>query len=156
MVYVFDASSFIVVGHYFPDRFPSFWKKFDEFVVQGNLVSVREVYNELQGKGNRPHLQNWVKSNKKIFLVPGEKETEFLNEIFAVPHFRQLVSQRQRLQGSPAADPFVIASAKVRNACVVTEEVMKENAARIPNVCEHFRIDWTNLEGFMKQEGWEF
>ena len=25
-----------------------------------------------------------------------------------------------------------------------------------PNVCEHFTIKWTNLEGFMEQEGWKF
>jgi hypothetical protein len=46
-----------------------------------------------------------------------------------------------------------IASARVRGGCVVTEEANKPNAAKIPNVCEHFGIHWTNVEGFWKQNG---
>ena len=33
---------------------------------------------------------------------------------------------------------------------------MKKNAGKIPNVCEHFGVDWTNVEGFMAREGWTF
>jgi hypothetical protein len=80
----------------------------------------------------------------------------FVAQIFSVPLFRQLVSERQRLRGSPVADPFVIAMAKIRSGCVVTEEAKKENAARIPTVCEHFGIAWCNIEGFMEAQGWEF
>ena len=53
----------------------------------------------------------------------------------------------------PVADPFVIALAKVRDGCVVTEETMRPNAAKVPNVCEHFGIEYTNVEGFMNKEG---
>ena len=60
------------------------------------------------------------------------------------------------LKGRPVADPFVVAAAKARGACAVTEESMRETAAKIPNVCDHFEIDWTNVEGFMKREGWAF
>ncbi|MCZ6821218.1 MAG: DUF4411 family protein [Calditrichaeota bacterium] len=63
---------------------------------------------------------------------------------------------KQRLKGTPVADPFVIASARIRQACVVTEEGKKKNAARIPNVCEYFGVDCTNLEGFMERERWRF
>ena len=30
------------------------------------------------------------------------------------------------------------------------------NAAKIPNVCDHFGIPCVNLEGFMAKEKWEF
>ena len=47
MIYVFDTSSFRVLGNYYPDRFPSFWEMFDELVAAGRIVSVREVHREL-------------------------------------------------------------------------------------------------------------
>ncbi|NQT19655.1 MAG: DUF4411 family protein [Planctomycetes bacterium] len=156
MIYVFDTSSFIVLSHYFPQRFPSFWEQFDEAVSQGAVISVREVYKELDKEASKEHLHDWLKRNKQVFLMPSEEETEFVAEIFAVTHFQYLVTQKQRLKGTPVADPFVIASARIDNACVVTEESMKPNAANIPNVCEHFSIQCTNIEGFMRREGWQF
>ena len=35
-------------------------------------------------------------------------------------------------------------------------ESHKLNAARIPNVCEHFDIKCFNFEDFMKNENWQF
>ena len=75
---------------------------------------------------------------------------------FPVIYVNSLVRQQERLQGKPVADPFVIAKAKVHNGCVITQEVKKPNAARIPNVCEHFGVDCLNLEGFMEREDWTF
>jgi len=44
----------------------------------------------------------------------------------------------------------------VENGCVVTQEAKRINAARIPNVCEHFNVNCMNLEEFMQQENWQF
>ncbi len=156
MVYIFDTNTFIVLGHYFPDRFPSFWKKFETFVEGEGIISVREVLKELDTTASRPHLREWVEGHKNIFHIPGSKETEFLKRIFSVPRFQHLVDQKKRLKGTPVADPFVIASAKIHGGYVVTEEDKKKDASRIPNVCEYFEVNCTNLEGFMKREGWQF
>ena len=48
-VFVFDSNSFVVLGHYFPDRFPSFWNKFNTVAKSGEVVSVGEVFNEIYG-----------------------------------------------------------------------------------------------------------
>lgn len=156
MVYVFDASSFIVLGHYFPERFPSFWRNLGDFVSQGKVISVKEVYNELSRKAGKLHLQEWVKANRGLFIPPSKDETLFVSQIFSVPHFQQLVGQKQTLKGTPVADPFVVASAKIRKGCVVTEEEERPNAAKIPNVCKYFEVECANLEGFMEREGWRF
>jgi len=156
MIYIFDTSSFRVFGNYFPQRFPTIWDSINALVTDGKLISVREVYNELNEGGNKPFLLEWTKENRKIFLTPTQEEMIFVREIFLLKHFQNLVSQKQRLKGSPVADPFIIASAKVKNGCVVTEETFKPNAAKIPNICEHFKIDYTNVEGFMEKERWEF
>ena len=71
-------------------------------------------------------------------------------------HFQSMIRRQERLQGKPVADPFVIARAKVSGAWVVTQEKNIENAAKIPNVCDHFGISCINLEGFMEKENWTF
>lgn len=117
---------------------------------------MREVYRELTNRNVPEWLLDWAKENRQIFLTPGEGETEFVNEIFRVPHFRGLVSERQRLQGRPVADPFVIACAQVRQGSVVTQEKGPPNAARIPNVCDHFGIRCIDFEGFLVDMDWSY
>ena len=99
---------------------------------------------------------DWVNDHKEMFLVPGPQETTFVATIFQVPHFQMLVTETQRLRGQPVADPFVIACASVREGTVVTEESRKPNSARIPNVCDHFGVSCTNVEGFLAQNNWQF
>lgn len=156
MAYVFDNNSFRVLGNYYPKQFPTFWEKFNQAVIVGDIISVREVFRELEVYARHPHLSDWVKDHKGIFLLPGPGETQFVQEIFSVRHFRMLVSEKDRLAGNLCADPFVIAKAKVIDGCVVTEERQRPNAAKIPNVCEHFGIDCINLQGFMEKERWTF
>lgn len=156
MPYVFDTNSFLVLRHYFPERFPTFWERFDDAVNDGQVISVREVRQELEWAANQEHLEQWINDNRGIFLPPSIDEMEFVKRIFAVPHFQQMISERSRLKGVPVADPFVIASAACRRSVVVSEEQYKPNAARIPNVCEHFDVPCTDIEGFMRREGWRF
>jgi hypothetical protein len=154
VIYVFDTSSIIVMGHYFPNRFPTFWTNFENAVRSGTVVSVREVLKELASP--REWLMDWVTDHKEMFLVPGPEETTFVATIFQVQHFQMLVTETQRLRGQPVADPFVIACASVRAGTVVTEESRKPNSARIPNVCDHFGVACTNVEGFLAQNNWKF
>lgn len=155
MTYIFDTNSFRVLGAYYPDRFPTFWKNFETAVDAGEVYSVREVYNELSYQA-RDWLLDWIETHKTFFRVPSPAETEFVAKIFRVPHFSTLVGEQQRLKGQPVADPFVIAAAAICEGTVVTEEKLKKNAAKIPNVCEHFEIAYTNVEGFLAAHSWKF
>ena len=156
MTYVFDTNSFSVLGNYYPEQFPTFWGKFNQAVIVRDIISVREVYRELEFYTRHSHLSDWVEDHRDIFLLPRLEETRFVSDIFSVPHFLTLVNQKSLLEGRPCADPFIIAQAKVINGCVVTEETRRPNAARIPNVCRYFGIDCTNLQGFMEREDWTF
>ena len=156
MAYVFDTNSFSVLGNYYPEQFPSFWREFEQAVAAGKVLSVREVYRELAYYARHPHLTNWAESHRSIFTPPTPAEMRFVSDIFSVQHFQMLVNEKTRLSGRPCADPFIVARAKVINGCVVTEEKLKPNAARIPNVCQHFEVDATNLQGFIEKEGWTF
>jgi len=156
MKYVFDSDSLInLFRHYYPERFPTLWEKFNILVSEGELTSVRDVFKEIGS--NEDSLGTWAKEQKTIlFLESTVEELKFVAEIFQVKHFQAMIRKKERLKGKPVADPFVIARAKIYNACVVTQEKKTKNAAKIPNVCDHFGIRWTNLEGFMKEENWTF
>lgn len=101
MIYVFDTNSIITLGHYFPDQFPSFWENMDSFVKQGIVISVQEVFRELDGSATRKHLHDWIKLNKGMFGKATSEEVEIVAEIFSIPHFRQLISQKQTLRAGP-------------------------------------------------------
>lgn len=156
MAYVFDTNSFRELGSYYPDRFPTFWERFNQAVAIGKIVSVREVRRELELQAHHSHIFDWAKDHVAIFSPPEPVEMLFVNKIFSVRHFQELVNRKNVLKGRPCADPFIIARAKVIYGCVVTEETWKENAPKIPNVCEYFEVDCTNLQGFMEREGWTF
>ena len=154
--YFFDCNSFNVLSNYYPDQFPSFWERFEQSIADGHILSCKEVLNELGRLGQNDWIRKWAESHKQLFEPPTADESDFVVEIFHVAHFQQLVGKQPLLVGHPVADPFIIASAKVRGGCVVTEEQLKPKAAKIPNVCEHFEVNCTNVEGFLKQNGWKF
>ena len=156
MPFIFDTNSLRVLGNYYPERFPSFWKRFEEMVEKKEVLSVREVYNEITKQVKDEWYLEWLEAHREMFLAPSADEGTFVAQIFRVAHFQQLVGEEQRLKGQPVADPFVVACAKVRNGIVVTEEAVKENAAKIPNVCKHFKIECTDVEGFLKINDWKF
>jgi hypothetical protein len=153
-VYVFDTTSLIEIFRIPQKVFTSMWDAYDALIKKGNVISVREVAKEIaEGDGL---LTEWAKNHKKVFQEPSAEEALFLVEIFKVKHFQQVLEQKKRLRGGSFADPFVIAKAKILNGTVVTEEKWKPNAAKIPSICKHFKVDCISLEGFMEKEGWKF
>ena len=155
MIYVFDSDSLIdLFKNFYLDRFPSLWERFDQIAKEGNFISVREVYNEIKERGDR--LSQWANEKQSLFQESSPDELAFVVEIFKVTHFQPLIRKKERLQGKFVADPLVIARGKILNGCVITQERKKPNAAKIPNVCEHFGIACSNLEGFMEKEDWTF
>lgn len=156
MIYVFDTSSLSRLKHFYPAVFKTIWTGLDNLVQSGSLISTREVLNEIERGEADPHVNQWLKARKEIFTTPTADEMRFVASIFQVAHFRSLIGEKQRLAGTPVADPFVIACAKIRQGTVVTEERLKPNAAKIPNVCDHFGVPYLNLEQFMQEQGWSF
>lgn len=155
MIYVFDSSTLIrLFKNFYPKSFPSLWEKFAQVVNSGNIISVREVFIEIEDYDDR--LSEWAKRNRAFFQQPSKDELVFVADIFKVTHFQSMVRTQERLQGKPVADPFVIAKAKILKGCVVAEESKKPNSSRIPNVREYFDINCLNLEGFMERENWTF
>ena len=137
----------------------------DTLAGNGELISTREVFKELEPQAISEEVRQWAHDRKALFSTPTNSELQFVADIFKIKHFRGLIGAQQRLKGMPVADPFVIACARINMATVVTEEgwdhgskplTLKPNAAKIPNVCDHFNIPCIDLEEFMHQQGWKF
>jgi hypothetical protein len=155
-MYVFDNSPLSVLfKNYYRSRFPTLWKSFDALVGAGGIVSTREVVREIEDS-SIAELRDWAKNNPAIFTIPNAAEGAFVAKIYDVAHFQQNIEQQKLLKGGRNADPFVIAKAATDGKTVVTMELLKANAAKIPNICKHFGIPCLTLEQFMEAEGWQF
>src|SRR4051794_27254639 len=155
-MYVFDNSPLSVLfKNYYRSRFPTLWKNFDGLVESGGIASTREVHREIDDS-SISELRDWAKNNQGLFTIPNAGEGAFVAKIYAVAHFQQNIEQQKLLKGGRNADPFVIAKAATEGKTVVTMELLKPKAAKIPNICEHFKVRCLTLEQFMEAEGWQF
>lgn len=156
-IYVFDSNSLsAILNHYYPARFPTFWQKYNQKSTAKEIGSVREVQNELIERFDKKDLAIFTNQNKDFFAEPTTDELSFITQIYTVAHFQHNLENKKLLKGGAFADPFVIAKAKVLEATVVTEEYFKPNGAKVPNICQHFKIPVLNFEGFLEKEGWSF
>lgn len=157
MIYVFDTNALSnILNHYYANNFPSFWERFDQMIKSKNILSVREVYNELTNRFEEDKIKRIMNENIDFFTNPNVDELNFVTKIYSVTHFQQNLDKKKILSGGFFADPFVISKAYVNDACVITEEENKPNAAKIPNICHHFNIDCKNFEGFLNENNWKF
>jgi hypothetical protein len=156
MTYVFDTSPLSTLfRNYYPKTFRTLWANFDGLVAGGQLVSTREALREIQD-GSMQTCETWANANAHLFGIPTAAEGAFVARIYGVAHFQQNIEQQKLLKGGKNADPFVIARAAVEERAVVTMELFKPNGAKIPNICQHFRVRCLTLEEFMEEEGWQF
>jgi hypothetical protein len=88
--------------------------------------------------------------------VPDADELQFVASIFQVRHFQSIIRNQERLEGRPVADPFVIAKAWKVKGWVISMEIYKENSAKMPNICKHYRVPHLDFRDFMKKENWTF
>lgn len=155
MAYVIDTSVLSAMfRNYYPGRFKTLWKLFDEMTEGGLITSVREAYREIEDSGG-PML-DWANEHEELFVVPDAKEAAFVASIYDVQHFQANIERQKLYKGGRNADPFLVARAAVTGGKVVTMEQFRPHAAKIPNICDHFEVPCLNLEGFMEERGWVF
>jgi len=157
LIYVFDTSSLIKIFGFYPKRFPTLWSNFSALIQGAKIISVREVLKEIHQSNSE--MMQWSKDNDSMFYPLSNEDASFLMEIFRAKngHFQHIIKNVNILKGSPVADPFVIAKAKIVQGSVVTEERPGgHNSTKIPDICKHFDIDCLNLEGLMEREQWLF
>lgn len=152
-IYCIDTSALIQAHADYPqDAFPGFWAQLDALIDEGRLVSSIEVLRELKAhEGDAMHM--WGKERKAVFLELSEEIQRAVQEIMAARP--ELAKQRLNAH---RADPFVIATAKVHGATVVTNEQRDGIARRpkIPLVCDGLGIGCVRFAQVIRAEGWVF
>lgn len=155
-MYVFDTGSYSKLKHYYPNIFSSLWAHLTHLALTGGIISTREVRRELDNGTPIQHVVDWLDRHARMFTTPNAEELRFVARILGIPHFQSIIGEKQRLTGAPVADPFVIAAAATRGFTVVSEEVFKPNAVKIPNICSHFQVPCCDLAGFMSAQKLSF
>lgn len=148
--YVLDSSAlFDFKRNYPPDVFKSVWANFESLINQRAIISVREVYNEI--KRGSDWLIDWADERKDIFLIPETDEINYVGELQAkYPNLVDYFSTK------PAADPFVIACAKMNELIIIQHEKLDNKKQKIPFVAKAENVQCVTLTELFKLEGWTF
>jgi hypothetical protein len=151
MNYSIDTSSLIDawVRHYAPDVFPRWWVLFEESVGDGQVRASLPVLLDLEKKDDAIHA--WAKVHPQLFISIDEDIQAEVTSILA--RYSRLVENRKN---KSASDPFVIALARLENACVITGEKPSGtiDKPKIPDVCQALSIPCINLLEFMRRMKW--
>jgi len=143
------------------DIFVTVWKKVDDLIGEGRLVSPDYVLDEIR-RGD-DDLIKWANRRKRMFKTPTPSQIKRVTEIVtAFPG----IAHSDKV--TPDADPFVIALASEKNESaiedygtatekiVVSEEKVRGNEHRIPFVCRHYGIRCIDIYEMFREEGWRF
>jgi hypothetical protein len=152
MGHCFDTSAFLQCwARYYPvDVFPGLWEKLSYSAAVGQILAPEEVRDEIAKKEDG--LYAWVKDRPHIF-VPLDTDIQDAVRVILAEHRYLVKNTAQR----NAADPWVIAVAKVRGLTVVTEERGGTTAKpRIPSVCEALGVPCISVVEYIREKGWQF
>lgn len=136
------------------DVFDDIWEPWSEYMQSGRIVSVDEVYRELEvwiSTGGKERLDYWLKKHKRCFLKPTNEEGFILKELFQNKKFREGIKERSLRQGSPEADAFLVAKAKhIGGIVVTTESDNKTGSEKIPNMAVSLGVPYMKIDDFYR------
>jgi hypothetical protein len=159
--YVIDTSSLIELKRFPDDVFPTLWKKLENLIDKGFMISPREVMKELFAQDD--DLKKWTHKQKKLFRDLDANQIKILKEILL-----KYPSLANSDSDTPCADPFVIALAielakdpqktldpTIKKRIVVSEERLHGSKVKIPFVCKEYNIDCITMIEMCRNEGWK-
>ncbi len=159
-IYIIDSCSLIELNIHTPiDIYPSVWKKLEELIRKGLLISPKEVFNEIKQQDDK--LFEWAKKQKNFFKEVTLEQLRIVTEI--LNKYPAIIKVDRRYD----ADPFVIALAvEMANnkqktlftikRIVVTEEKLMGLKVKIPLICQDYGIEWINVNDMFRTEGIKF
>lgn len=141
-----DTSAFINPwkGYYAPDLAPGYWRTLPEMVIRGRAVVSEEVRQEIERADDG--LWSWAQENISSWHPLTDEVQAVVTEIMS--RWGRLVDSRKLRS---RADPFVIATAKVTGATVVTSEGYgTEIKPQIPYVCGQLDVRCVDIFEFVR------
>ncbi|MCL2464559.1 MAG: DUF4411 family protein [Micrococcales bacterium] len=150
--FVIDSSILISFERNQPrDVWPTLWDHVENLLRSGEAVVPREALTELE-RGT-DDLDDWVKKTGTVYDADDEM-IAVVGQISARhPGWVQ--------QTKNAADPFIIATAKVLGAVIVTNERARNTATvdsnmRVPQVAAEFGVTAITTNDLFRQLQWQF
>lgn len=148
-VFCLDTSALINPWNIFyaPDVAPGYWSDLERLILDSRVVLSEEVREEIEKVDDG--LRAWARSKvARWHPLSDEVQTVVTQIMDAYPRLVDNRANRSR------ADPFVIATAKVVGAVVVTTEGPgSENRPSIPFVCSRMKVECTDVLQFVRQAG---
>jgi hypothetical protein len=135
--------------HYQIDILPSVWEHVDTRLRDGTAVVSMQVFLEIERRDDA--LKDWCIERRDFFTELDEDVIELQRVV--INAYPRLVGPGERSM----ADPWVIALAQNYEPVltVVTEENFgKENAPKIPYVCDQVGLEYCTFNGFLRGTGW--
>lgn len=161
-IYLIDTNSFITPYHmYYPfDLVPNFWRCMAEKIIDGSIVLLDKVYDELMVGGDE--LSTWLSGISPLTRIE-HKELRIINKYSDVLKHIQtsgFYTPKALAEWSDihVADPWLIACASVFDFILVTFELSNKNLSKnsrsskpkIPDVCKEFGVVHKNLFDMMR------
>lgn len=127
------------------DLLPGYWGEIARLAAEGQVVFSEEVRDEIERKDDE--LLAWARANIHTWHPLTDEIQACVREI--MDRWGRLVDHRKN-HGS--ADPFVIATARVRGLAVVTDEGPgSEQRPQIPYVCQQLSVPCLGLLEFVRE-----
>ena len=144
-----DACSFTELRRVYPrQNFPAVWELVEDLVTQRRLISVADIFVELDAQDDE--VASWAQSHQGIFLPLSEDiQTQARDILRSYPNLIDLKKRKS------SADPFLIAAAIIHEATVVTQEKPSGGppVVKIPDVCRGYKVPCIQLLEMLKEEG---
>ena len=147
-MYLLDSNTYIQAKnlHYQMSFCPAYWEWLDMQYQASVIASIQPVYEELVSGDDE--LAAWVKERKTQFVaVSSDNIQEKFAEIAQYVAEQEGKKHEHIAEFLAHADPWLIATAAVNGATVVTHEsLVPENSTKlkIPNICQVFQVPFLN------------
>lgn len=156
--YVLDANVFIEAArrYYAFDLAPAFWRALIEHAIQGRVLSIDRVSEEL--KKGHDDLAKWAKTEFHEWFVSTAEHSviECYRSIMEWVHSRSQFSDVAKADFAGGADGWLVAFARTRGYVVVTHEQFDDKIKRkvpIPNVCRAFDVSCVDTFAMLRELG---
>ena len=93
-VYVFDSNALMHLFDYYLNQFTTLWKCFYKYVDNGQIVSVREVRNEINGHYNKERRVNIWAKQFYYFYNSYNGRNAFCTRNIQIEHFQVVISRK--------------------------------------------------------------
>lgn len=166
MKYIMDAN--IYINSYrlsYPfDLFPSYWNEIVMFSKNKHIYINQQVFAEIAHEttqSKKDQLQLWLEDDfDGVSIDINQNIINVWQEILKYIRDSHFYNQRafDSWADSSVADPWLIASAKVKNLTVVTMELDERNLhqgsptkrVKIPDICKAFNVPCVTLQDMLR------